>query len=161
MGKTRNIAPDADGTYRAAAHPVIGEALMRLNYPTAAITATQAHIVGSSTLRKAPALNPAALRARGLTDTAIEKIESYLPCVSSLRLAVTPWIVGMDFCRDELNVSSAMLDAPFFDLLKHLGYSDAEITAADLADLKDFTRAAQALGRAIEARETREQQVLE
>lgn len=39
--------------------------------------------------------------------------------------------------------------------------SGDEITAADLADLKDFTRAAQALGRAIEARETREQQVLE
>lgn len=118
--------------YRAVLHPAVGEALMRLDYPRNAADAVTQHIVGARSLRKAPAINHATLRERGLSETALEKIEAYLPCVNSIRLAVTPWIIGVDFCRTALKISARTLESPKFDLLKHLGFGDEECEAANL-----------------------------
>ncbi|MDR3423890.1 MAG: hypothetical protein P4M13_02260 [Alphaproteobacteria bacterium] len=123
---------DAPDVPRAVLHPAVCEALARLDYPRDAVAATMRHIVGAGSLRKAHGINAASLRARGITDAALEKIESYLPCVNTIRLAVTPWIVGVDFCRTQLGIPARVLESPRFDLLKHLGFSDADIKAADL-----------------------------
>jgi hypothetical protein len=116
---------------RVVLHPAVTEALARLDYVPAAVSATAQHIVGAGSLRKASVINAAALRARGLDDVALEKIESYLPCVQTIRLAVTPWIIGVNFCRDQLKIPLRVLESPRFDLLRHLGFSDAEVTAAN------------------------------
>ena len=123
---------DAD-TYHTLLHPAVGEALTRLDYPSNAASATAQHIIGAGSLRKAPHVNHASLRTRGFSETAIEKIEAYLPCVNTIRLAITPWVVGLEFCRTQLKIPARLLDKPAFDLLQHLGFSDADINAANHA----------------------------
>ena len=112
---------DAD-LYRVMLNPVVGEALARLDYPRNAVEATAQYIIGARSLRKASAINHATLRAKGLSETALEKIEAYLPCVNTIHLAVTPWIIGVDFCRTQLKIPARTLESPRFDLLKHLGF---------------------------------------
>jgi ribonucleoside-diphosphate reductase alpha chain len=41
------------------------------------------------------------------------------------------WTLGEEFCRDTLGIPQAKLNDPSFDLLKHLGFSKAEIEAAN------------------------------
>ncbi|MDR3448459.1 MAG: hypothetical protein P4M15_01695 [Alphaproteobacteria bacterium] len=125
------LRPDANDMYRAELHPSVAEALARLTYPRAALHEATLHIAGARSLRKAPAINAATLRARGIDDNAFEKIDAYLPCVNNVRFAVTPWIIGMEHCRKTLKIAPRLLDAPNFDLLKHLGFDDAAIAAAN------------------------------
>jgi ribonucleoside-diphosphate reductase alpha chain len=126
------LRQDEADLYRVTLHPVVGEALARLDYPSNTAETVAQHIVGARSLRKAPAINHATLRARGLSDTALEKIEAYLPCVNTVRLAVTPWIIGVDFCVTQLKISAKTLESPRFDLLRHLGFTDADCDAANL-----------------------------
>ncbi len=112
-------------------HPAAHEALARLGYPDSIAKAAVLHIVGTHSMRKAPGINFASLKARGLNDTALEKIEAYLPCVNSVRLAATPWIIGETYCQRELNISERKLASPRFDLLRHLGFTEEDIKAAD------------------------------
>ncbi len=119
------------GQFQSTIHPAVGEAMTRLGYPRATTQALDHHIIGTHTLVKAPAINHKTLRAHGLSDAAIEKIEAYLPCVSSLRLAITPWIIGVDYCLHDLKISPKVLHAPNFDLLKHLGFEDEDIAMAE------------------------------
>lgn len=111
-------------------HPAAHEALSRLGYPDQACKAVAQHIVGSHSLSKAPVINFASLGARGLGATALEKIEAYLPFVNSIRLAATPWIVGVDYCLKELKISARKIESPHFDLLSHLGFSFADVESA-------------------------------
>jgi len=124
-------ADEVDG-YRTILHPVVGEALARLDYPSNAASATAQHIIGKGSIRKAPYINHTSLRACGLSEAVVEKIESYLPCVNTVRLAITPWIVGIEFCRTQLKIPARLLDAPRFDLLQHLGFTDDDINEANL-----------------------------
>jgi hypothetical protein len=126
------LQPDDSGIYHETLHPAVGEALARLDYPTATIAQATAHITGTHSLRRAPGLNHASLRARGLSEAVLEKIESYIPCVNSVRLAVTPWIIGTEYCRTHLKIPALLLESPTFDLLHHLGFSEADCEVADV-----------------------------
>ncbi|MDE2030387.1 MAG: hypothetical protein KGI97_07480 [Alphaproteobacteria bacterium] len=123
-------ADEADG-YRTELHPAVIEALTRLSYPRNAAMAVTQHIAGTKSLRKAPAINAASLHARGIDAAAFAKIEAYLPHVDTIRLAVTPWIVGIDFCRTQLKIPARKLESPRFDLLSHFGFSDEDIAKAN------------------------------
>ena len=132
MPRLTAMAQDAAGVYRTNLHAVIGEALARLDYPRETLKAAAQHVIGARSLRKAPAINHATLKAKGLSETAIEKIEAYLPCVDRVRLAATPWIIGVEFCRTVLKIAAKTMESPRFDLLRHLGFDEADCTAADL-----------------------------
>ena len=125
------IHPTENDQYRTLLHPAVVEALSRLDYPRNTANAAAQHIMGTSSLRKAPYINHATLRGCGLSETAVEKIEAYLPCVNTIRLAITPWIVGVEFCRSKLNIPMALIQSPRFDLLEHLGFDDEEIASAN------------------------------
>ncbi len=127
------LLPTENDQYRTLLHPAVVEALARLDYPRNTANAAAQHIIGTSSLRKAPYINHATLRACGLSEAAVEKIEAYLPCVNTIRLAITPWIIGVEFCRSKLNIPAALLQSPRFDLLEHLGFDDEDIAAANHA----------------------------
>jgi hypothetical protein len=129
---SRMIQDDA-GLYRAETHPALFEALTRMKYGRHDAAEAARYITGSHSLRKTPAINKTSLHAKGLDDAALEKIEAYIPFVNTLRLAVTPWIIGIDFCQRVLKISARKLDQASFDLLAHLGFSDADVKSADLA----------------------------
>ncbi|MDD3030489.1 MAG: hypothetical protein PHS57_09510 [Alphaproteobacteria bacterium] len=123
---------DSEGSTVLSLHPAVFEAFSRLGYSRAVTMSAMQEIVGALSLRRAPFINATSLKARGLDDVALEKIEAYIPCVRSLRLAVTPWIVGEKYCRETLAIPSEKLKEPTFDLLNYLGFSEKDIAAADL-----------------------------
>jgi ribonucleoside-diphosphate reductase alpha chain len=125
------LVADEDQTYHQALHPAVGEAISRLAYPRNVVGKLAAHIAGTHSLRRAPAINHATLAACGITPAALEKIEAYLPCVNTVRLAITPWIVGVEFCVSTLKIERVILEAAGFDLLSHLGFTATDIVAAD------------------------------
>ncbi|MFA4993759.1 MAG: hypothetical protein WC521_00415 [Bdellovibrionales bacterium] len=131
MAQLTSLKPDDSGAPRCVLNPVVDEAFARMNYPRAVVSAATQNIVGACSLRKAPRVNASTLKAHGLNDVALEKIESYLPCVNSIRLAVTPWIIGVDFCRSQLKIPAHDLESPRFDLLRRLGFTDAEVDEAN------------------------------
>ncbi len=131
MPRLNFMKSDESGAPRSILHSAVNEAFILLNYSRAAIDASTHTIVGTCSLRKAPYINLSTLKTRGLNDVALEKIESYLPCVNSIRLAVTPWVIGVDFCRSQLKIPAHELESPRFDLLRHLGFPDAEVNEAN------------------------------
>lgn len=131
MGSLTCLQSDTDGVHQHVLHPALGEALSRLGYGKEAVSSTRTHVVGTRSLRKAPVINASSLRARGLDDAALERIESYLPCVNSVALAITPWVLGVEFCRTRLKISARDLESPRFDLLKRFGFSDGDIKDAN------------------------------
>jgi len=131
MSRLTSLMSDESGAPRCVLHPAVNDAFVLMNYSRATIDAATQNIVGTGTLRKAPHVNASSLKARGMSDVGVEKIESYLPCVNSIRLAVTPWIVGVEFCRSQLKISAHEIESPRFDLLKRLGFTDIEIDEAN------------------------------
>jgi hypothetical protein len=131
LQKLTQLQSDETGGYVQTVVPAVGEALVRLDYPRASIQTAMLHISGTHSLRRAPAISYTSLQAHGLSEAVLEKIESYLPCVNSVRLAVTPWIVGIDFCRTHLKIPVRTLQSQHFDLLHHLGFSDADVAIAN------------------------------
>src|SRR5690606_24986249 len=83
-------------------------------------------------LAGAPGIDHDALRSAGLPDEAIARIEAALPGSFDLRFAVTPHVVGLDVCAEVLGVDTSRVADPTFDLLRALGFSTAQIDAANL-----------------------------
>ncbi len=122
--------PDTELAGRRAVHPSVVEGLVRLGYDQKKIGAMARHITGATTLEKAPVINHVALRAHGFTGSEIAKLEAYIPQARSLRHIFTPWILGVDFCRKVLKIPAAKIEDMRFNILVHLGFSEAEIDAA-------------------------------
>ena len=122
---------DDGATFSTAEHPSVSEALARLGYDATQSQSLFHQLMGHKTLHACPHINPSSLRALGFDDAAIERVESYIPQAKNLRFAITPWIVGIDFCRAVLNVTDQDLADPCFDLLTHLGFSSEKIQAAN------------------------------
>ena len=125
------LRQDENDMFVETAHPALAESLARLGYQRATARDVLNHVAGTHSLRRAQGVHHASLAAAGLDAHAIEKIEAYIPCVTDIRLAVTPWVVGVDYCRTHLGLTPRQLQSPRFDLLKHLGFDDAQIAAAN------------------------------
>lgn len=100
------------------------------------LTATQVeavtrHVCGHASLADAPEINHESLRAKGFTQTQLDAVEEALADAVDIHAAFDPWVLGERFCREQLNIShSEMYDASF-KILSHLGYSAAQIAAAN------------------------------
>jgi ribonucleoside-diphosphate reductase alpha chain len=95
--------------------------------------AAEAHdwLLGRCDLSEAPGVNHAALLARGFTDHEIAAVEAVLPLVGRLTDAFAPAVVGEGFLRDVLGIDAERLADPAFDLLAQMGFSAAEVAAAE------------------------------
>jgi ribonucleoside-diphosphate reductase alpha chain len=112
--------------------PMLAEtAAITLRRAGADLNEAQAHIMGRRSLEGAPGIDPAALRAKGLTDLEIEAVETALAIAPSLQAALSPAIIGEGFARDVLGLSEEDAADPSFDLPSWLGFSDEEIEAAE------------------------------
>ena len=90
-----------------------------------------AWLLGLRDLADAPGVNPAALLARGVTDHELDAVEAALPGARRLRDAFAPEVIGEGFIRDVLGASEAQLADPALDILSLLGFSAAEVAAAE------------------------------
>ena len=154
------VAEAADGgTIR-----VLSEAAIR-GLALAGVEAAEAHaeLLGRADLADAPGVNHAALLARGFTDHEIAVVEAALPLVAGLPDAFAPAVIGDGFLRDVLGASAEQLADPRFDALALMGFTTAEVAAAEAHALgadslaqaqfltppaRDIFRTAEALGEA-------------
>ena len=137
---TTGIEPDfalvkfkklAGGGYFKIINRVVPEALSVLGYTPDEIEEMVAYTVGHGTLDGAPAINPESLRARGLSAASLERLAGALTSAFDIKFVFNRWTLGEDACTEELGVPAEKLDDPQFDLLAHLGFTKAEIAAAN------------------------------
>ncbi|MFI5012638.1 MAG: vitamin B12-dependent ribonucleotide reductase [Hyphomicrobiales bacterium] len=137
---TTGIEPDfalvkfkklAGGGYFKIINQAVPDALAALGYRPSEIAEIEAYAVGHGSLRRAPAINHAALAAKGFSDEKLAAVEKALPSAFDIKFVFNKWTLGAEFLHEKLEVPLARLDNPAFDLLTHLGFSKAEIEAAN------------------------------
>jgi len=137
---TTGIEPDfalvkfkklAGGGYFKIINQSVPAALDKLGYSSAQIEEIIAYAVGHRTIGNAPAINHTALIGHGFGPDEIEKIEAALPQAFDIRFVFNQWTLGEEFCTGTLGIPAARLNDPAFDMLRHLGFSRAQIDAAN------------------------------
>jgi len=136
---TTGIEPDfalvkfkklAGGGYFKIVNQSVPEALKRLGYSPAEVQEIVAYVCGTNTLLAAPHVNRASLKARGLLDEDLAKIEGALLSSFELELAFAPWILGEE-AYARLGVPEDQMKRPGFSLLAYLGFTRAQIEEAN------------------------------
>ncbi|HWP09028.1 MAG TPA: vitamin B12-dependent ribonucleotide reductase [Polyangiaceae bacterium] len=136
---TTGIEPDfalvkfkklAGGGYFKIVNQSVPEALRRLRYTEAQVSEIVAYVSGTNTTLGAPGVSRAALKQKGLDDDDLTKVEAALPGVFELNLAFAPWVLGKE-TYERLGVTAEKMSIPGFSLLKHLGFTEAEIEQAN------------------------------
>lgn len=137
---TTGIEPDfalvkfkklAGGGYFKIINRSVPGALEKLGYSSAEVEEIVAYAVGHGTLGNAAGINHTTLIGHGFGLAEIEKIEAALPSAFDIRFVFNQWTLGAEFCTKTLGVPAAKLNDPSFDLLRSLGFSKAEIDAAN------------------------------
>ena len=138
---TTGIEPDfalvkfkklAGGGYFKIINRSVPAALRNLGYRENEIEEIIAYAVGHGTIGNAPGINATSLIGHGFGQAELDKIEAALPTAFDIKFVFNQWTLGVDFCTGTLGIPQAKLNDPAFDLLRHLGYSRAQIEAANL-----------------------------
>ena len=138
---TTGIEPDfalvkfkklAGGGYFKIINHAVPEALRVLGYRPHEIAEIEAFAVGHASMRQSPGVNHTSLRARGFTDEKLEALEGTLASAFDIKFVFNKWSLGADFLTGALKVPAEKLDDPSFELLPFLGFSKAEIEAANI-----------------------------
>lgn len=137
---TTGIEPDfalvkfkklAGGGYFKIINRSVPAALAKQGYKPAEIEEIVSYAVGHGSIGNAPGINHTALIGHGFGKEEIKKIEAALPSAFDIRFVFNQWTLGEDFCTGTLGIPAAKLNDPSFDLLRSLGFSKAEIEAAN------------------------------
>ncbi|RVT81810.1 vitamin B12-dependent ribonucleotide reductase [Rhodobacteraceae bacterium CCMM004] len=137
---TTGIEPDfalvkfkklAGGGYFKIINRSVPAALRALGYTPAQIAEIESYAVGHGSLGNAPGINHTALIGHGFGQTEIDKVETALPQAFDIRFVFNQWTLGEAFCRETLGIPEDKLADPTFDLLRHLGFTRAQIEAAN------------------------------
>ncbi|MDE3116140.1 MAG: adenosylcobalamin-dependent ribonucleoside-diphosphate reductase, partial [Pseudomonadota bacterium] len=123
----------AGGGYFKIINRCVPEALKGLGYGQEQIDDIVAYAVGHGTLESlSSGLSHDALEAKGFGAEQIAAVEAALESAFDIRFVFNKWTLGEVFCTEMLGIDAAELDSPEFDMLKTLGFSRAEIDAANL-----------------------------
>ena len=120
----------AGGGYFKIANQSIDPALRTLGYDAAQRKEIVDYVVGTMTLLGAPSVNRESLLARGFTESEVDAIEDTLPGVFDLRHAFNVFVVG-EAALQRLGFVEDQYTSFDFDLLSALGFSAAEVAAAN------------------------------
>ncbi|MEN9408742.1 MAG: hypothetical protein RL216_716 [Pseudomonadota bacterium] len=137
---TTGIEPDfalvkfkklAGGGYFKIINQSVPAALETLGYRSSEIAEIVAYAVGHGSIGNCPGINPTALIGHGFGPRELEKIEGALPSAFDIRFVFNQWTLGEEFCKGTLGIPAEKLADPTFDLLRHLGFTKAQIDAAN------------------------------
>ncbi|MBY0611919.1 MAG: vitamin B12-dependent ribonucleotide reductase [Beijerinckiaceae bacterium] len=138
---TTGIEPDfalvkfkklAGGGYFKIINRAVPDALRSLGYSEAEIAEMEAFAVGHASLGQAPGINHSTLKAKGFTDAALAKLEKSLASAFDIKFVFNKWTLGEELLTGQLGVPAEKLNDPSFELLPHLGFSKADIEAANI-----------------------------
>ncbi len=138
---TTGIEPDfalvkfkklAGGGYFKIINAAVPDALRALGYRESEIAEIEAYAVGHGSLAQAPGVNHGSLRAKGFTQDKIDAIEKDLKAAFDIKFVFNKWTLGEDFLLNTLKVPAEKLADMSFELLPFLGFSKAEIEAANV-----------------------------
>ncbi len=137
---TTGIEPDfalvkfkklAGGGYFKIINQSVPAALEKLGYSTSQAAEMVAYAVGHGSIGNCPGINHTSLIGHGFGPRELEKIEAALPSAFDIRFVFNQWTLGADFCKGTLGIPDEKLNDPTFDLLRHLGFTKAQIDAAN------------------------------
>lgn len=137
---TTGIEPDfalvkfkklAGGGYFKIINQSVPAALEKLGYSTSQAAEIVAYAVGHGSIGNCPSINTTALIGHGFGARELEKIETALPSAFDIRFVFNQWTLGADFCKGSLGIPDDKINDPTFDLLRHLGFTKAQIDAAN------------------------------
>ncbi|MGM0741172.1 MAG: vitamin B12-dependent ribonucleotide reductase [Pseudomonadota bacterium] len=137
---TTGIEPDfalvkfkklAGGGYFKIINQSVPAALEKLGYGSAQIEEIVSYAVGHGTIGNAPGINHTSLVGHGFGPNELEKIDGALGSAFDIRFVFNQWTLGEEFCTNVLGIPAQKLNDPTFDMLAHLGYSKADIEAAN------------------------------
>ncbi|ESW60204.1 MAG: ribonucleotide-diphosphate reductase subunit alpha, partial [Rhodobacter sp. CACIA14H1] len=137
---TTGIEPDfalvkfkklAGGGYFKIINQSVPAALETLGYRASEVAEIVAYAVGHGSIGNCPGINPTALIGHGFGPRELEKIEAALPSAFDIRFVFNQWTLGEEFCKGTLGIPAEKLADPTFDLLRHLGFTKAQIDAAN------------------------------
>jgi ribonucleoside-diphosphate reductase alpha chain len=137
---TNGIEPDfalvkfkklAGGGYFKMINQSIPIALRRLGYTEDQIEDIVAYCVGHKTFSGAPRINHETLKAKGFTGEAIMKLEAALENAFEIQFAFNRWVLGEEFCMEQLGFSEEQLNDWNFNMLEALGFTKEDIAHAN------------------------------
>jgi ribonucleoside-diphosphate reductase alpha chain len=109
----------------------IPPALARLGYSENQIEEITAYCLGRGTLKGAPGVSWEALKAKGFPEKALKRIEAALANSLTLGAAFQPSVLGKEVLDKALHVPEELAARAGFPVLRYLGFSDADIEAAE------------------------------
>ncbi len=137
---TTGIEPDfalvkfkklAGGGYFKIINRSVPSALEKLGYSSAQIEEIVGYAVGHGTIGNAPGINHTSLTGHGFGPNELAKVDAALESAFDIRFVFNQWTLGEDFCTGVLGIPATKLNDPTFDLLRHLGFTRADIDAAN------------------------------
>ncbi|WP_299552717.1 vitamin B12-dependent ribonucleotide reductase [uncultured Tateyamaria sp.] len=137
---TTGIEPDfalvkfkklAGGGYFKIINRSVPAALENLGYGSAQIEEIISYAVGHGSIGNSPAINHTTLTGHGFGANELAKVDAALESAFDIRFVFNQWTLGEEFCTGVLGIPAEKLNDPTFDLLKSLGFSKADIDAAN------------------------------
>jgi ribonucleoside-diphosphate reductase alpha chain len=137
---TTGIEPDfalvkfkklAGGGYFKIINQSVPAALEKQGYGSAQIEEIVAYAVGHGSIGNAPGINHTTLAGHGFGPNELAKVDAALESAFDIRFVFNQWTLGEEFCTQVLGIPEGKLNDPTFDLLKSLGFSKADVDAAN------------------------------
>jgi ribonucleoside-diphosphate reductase alpha chain len=137
---TTGIEPDfaivkfkklAGGGYFKIINQVVPEALQLLGYEEEQIGEITRYAVGHGTLVGSPAIDHAALAAKGFPKSEIAMLEAAMPNAFDIKFTFNKWTLGEAFCTETLGFTDAQLNDISFNMLSELGFTKKEVELAN------------------------------
>ena len=136
---TTGIEPDfalvkfkklSGGGYFKIINQAVPEALSNLGYAEHEVTTIINYAKGAATLKGAPFINFETLKAKGLTDDELEKLDKGIVSAFEIGFAFNVWSMGED-CLKRLGFTPEQYNAADFNLLRALGFTSKQIADAN------------------------------
>ncbi|PJE26862.1 ribonucleoside-diphosphate reductase class II [Pseudooceanicola antarcticus] len=137
---TTGIEPDfalvkfkklAGGGYFKIINRSVPAALAKLGYSPSQVEEIVSYAVGHASLGNCPGINTTSLVGHGFGPEELKKVNGALKSAFDIRFVFNQWTLGEEFCTKTLGIPAAKLNDPSFDMLRHLGFTKAEIDAAN------------------------------
>ena len=106
-------------------------ALSELGYDDNQIDEIESYVMGSKSIEGCASISRERLMKAGFGEAEFAMIEDSIGAAYDIRGAFNVNTLGNDFCKDVLGLNQDQIDNPFFDVLKHIGFTSNEIDSGN------------------------------